>query len=71
METSLVFAAVGAVSFIYSEATHSLSKEFSEPRARKMVEATQQDASQTLCILYSPHHETYGTIHLGSHPPLW
>lgn len=28
-------------------------------------------ASQTLCILYSLHHETYGAIHLGSHPPLW
>ena len=71
MKTSLGFAIVGAVSFIYAEATHLLSKEFPEPKPRKMVEVTLQDVDQTLWILYSLHHETYGTIHLGSHSPLW
>ena len=71
VETSLGFAVVGAVSFIYSEAAHLLSKEFPEPKLRKMVDVTLKDVGQTLWILYSLHHETYGTIHLGSHSPSW
>lgn len=71
MEMSLGFAIVGSVPFIYAEATDLLSKEFPEPKLRKVVEDALQDVGQTLWTLYSVHHETYGIVHLGNHSPLW
>lgn len=68
---SLGFSIVCSVPFIYTEATYLLSKEFPEPKLREVVEVTLQDVGQTLWILYSVHHETYGTIHLGNHSPWW
>lgn len=53
MGTPLGFATVSAVSFIYTEATHLLSKLFPEPKLRKMVGVTLLDVGQTLWILYN------------------